>query len=118
MRALSMRLIWPAPTPSVMPSLQNTMAFDLTYFATFQANSRSSSCAAVGCFFVATFSSPRASSRLSALWTSRPQPTRFASCALRPRSHAVPPSRFTPPSGICSTRMLAFAAKISSASSL
>ena len=41
MRAESTRLIWPAPTPSVMPSPQNTIALLLTYLATFQANSRS-----------------------------------------------------------------------------
>ena len=41
MRAESRRLIWPAPTPMVMPFLQKTMALLLTYLATFQANSRS-----------------------------------------------------------------------------
>jgi hypothetical protein len=41
MRAESKRLIWPAPTPSVMPPAQNTMALLLTNLATFQANSRS-----------------------------------------------------------------------------
>ena len=30
MRAESMRLIWPAPTPSVIPPAQNTMALLLT----------------------------------------------------------------------------------------
>ena len=45
MRAESRRLIWPAPTPMVMPSLQNTMALLLTNLATFHANSRSSRCA-------------------------------------------------------------------------
>src|SRR5262249_19343153 len=39
--ALSMRLICPAPTPSVAPPRQNTIAFDFTYFATVQAKSRS-----------------------------------------------------------------------------
>ena len=47
-------LIWPAPTPSVMPPPQKTMAFDLTNLATRSANSRSSICCAVGCFFVTT----------------------------------------------------------------
>ena len=41
MRALSMRLIWPAPTPMVMPPEQNTMALDFTNFATRQAKRRS-----------------------------------------------------------------------------
>jgi acyl dehydratase len=49
-----------------MPPPQNTMALLFTYLATVQANSRSSSCAGVGCFFVTTFSSLRASSWLSA----------------------------------------------------
>jgi hypothetical protein len=40
MRAESSRLICPAPTPTVAPALQKTIAFDLTYFATCQANSR------------------------------------------------------------------------------
>src|SRR5690606_20162243 len=72
MRAESMRLIWPAPTPSVMPSPQNTIAFDLTYLATRHANSRSFSCASVGARRVTTFSSASVISRLSALWISRP----------------------------------------------
>src|SRR5262249_11247167 len=41
-RAASTRLIWPAPIPSVRPSLQKTIALDLTYLATRHANSRSS----------------------------------------------------------------------------
>ena len=41
MRAESTRLICPAPMPSVCPSPQKTMAFDLTNLATRQANSRS-----------------------------------------------------------------------------
>ena len=41
MRAESRRLIWPAPTPMVMPFLQKTMALDLTNLATFHANNRS-----------------------------------------------------------------------------
>src|SRR6185295_11515013 len=47
MRAESTRLIWPAPMPSVCPRLQNTMALDLTYLTTRQANNRSSRCCAV-----------------------------------------------------------------------
>src|SRR6478609_7780242 len=34
MRVESTRLIWPAPTPSVMPPAQKTMAFDFTNLAT------------------------------------------------------------------------------------
>jgi hypothetical protein len=45
----STRLIWPAPTPSVMPPPQKTMALDLTNLATRSAKSRSSICCAVGC---------------------------------------------------------------------
>ena len=56
-RAESRRLIWPAPTPMVMPPLQKTMAFDLTYLATFQANRRSCSSSGAGCFLVTTFRS-------------------------------------------------------------
>src|SRR6185369_7269219 len=57
MRAESMRLICPAPTPSVIPSAQKTMALLFTNFATFQANSRSCSCCGVGWRFVTTRSS-------------------------------------------------------------
>ena len=60
MRAESTRLIWPAPTPSVMPPPQKTMALLFTNLATFQANSRSSICAAVGASLVTTRSSARA----------------------------------------------------------
>ena len=42
------RLIWPAPMPIVIMSLQKMMAFDLTYLTTVQANSMSSICADVG----------------------------------------------------------------------
>ena len=49
MRAESMRLIWPAPTPTVMPLAQKTMALLFTYWATVQANIRSSNCWALGC---------------------------------------------------------------------
>src|SRR5438067_117999 len=47
-RTLSMRLIWPAPTPRVMPSRQNTMALDFTYLPTHQAKSRSDHCGSAG----------------------------------------------------------------------
>ena len=67
MRAESRRLIWPAPTPMVMPPAQNTMALDLTYLATFQANSRSCSCSGVGCSLLTTFRSASVSSWLSAV---------------------------------------------------
>ena len=48
MRALSTRLICPAPTPSVMRSPQNTMAFDFTYLATRQAKRGPSAAPRVG----------------------------------------------------------------------
>src|SRR5690606_7725348 len=48
MRAESIRLIWPAPTPRVWPLPQKTMAFDVTNFATRHAKSRSACCATVG----------------------------------------------------------------------
>ena len=96
-----------------MPPAQKTIALLLTYFATVQANSRSSSCPGVGCFVVATFRSAFVSTWLSALWISRPEPTRLTSCALRPCSQAV-----FPPGGraISSTRVFAFAANTTSAS--
>src|SRR5690606_19837489 len=57
MRAESMRLIWPAPTPRVMPLPTKTMALDLTYLATFQANIRSRICCSVGASLVAILKS-------------------------------------------------------------
>ena len=47
--AESTRLIWPAPTPTVIRSLTRMMAFDLVCFATRQAKSRSPHSASVGC---------------------------------------------------------------------
>ena len=121
MRAESSRLIWPAPTPMVMPSLQNTMALDLTYLATFQANSRSCNWAAVGCTWVTTRISASVSSWLSAVCIKRPEPMRLTSTALRPRSQALVP-RAAPPKAkgkaICSTRTLGLRAKVCSASGL
>ena len=113
MRAESTRLIWPAPTPSVMPPPQKTIALLFTYFATFHANSRSLICSGVGCLRVTTFSSSAETSRLSAVWISMPEPTRFMSFMLRPCANGV-----APPGGnaICSTRMFGLAAKTSSAS--
>ncbi|MNT08746.1 hypothetical protein D3C72_1434970 [compost metagenome] len=106
MRAESRRLIWPAPTPMVMPSAQNTIALLLTYFATFQANSRSCSCCGVGCFLLTTLRSARTSSWLSAVWIKRPEPTRLTSIALRPLSQSVAPPWG---SAISSTRTLSLA---------
>ena len=53
------------------------MAFDFTYFATRQANSRSRFCASVGFFRVTAFSAFSFSSCESLLCTSRPPPTRL-----------------------------------------
>ena len=113
MRAESSRLICPAPTPMVMPLAQKTIALLLTYLATFQANSRSCNCPAVGCTFVTTLRSASAISWLSAVCSSRPEPTRLASIALRPCSQAV-----APPAGssIFIRRTLALALKMSRAS--
>src|SRR5467141_2002002 len=76
-RELSTRLIWPAPTPSVMPSRQKTMAFDFTNFATRQANSRSLHCDSEGFAFVTTRISFRCAIFESLLCTSNPPPTRL-----------------------------------------
>ncbi len=82
MRAESMRLIWPAPTPSVMPSRANTMVLLLTNLATRQANTRSSICCAVGCRRVTTFISAGWTAARSGVCTSRPPPTRLKSKSL------------------------------------
>mmetsp|Transcript_35312 Transcript_35312/g.64174 ORF Transcript_35312/g.64174 Transcript_35312/m.64174 type:complete len:227 (-) Transcript_35312:80-760(-) len=115
MRAESSRLIWPAPTPSVMPPAQKTMALLFTYWPTVQANIRSSSCCAVGCSVVTIFRSSRFRKWLSAVCSSRPEPTRLLSPRLRPWSQGR-----GPPGGsaICSRRTLALPLKISSASAL
>ena len=55
------------------------MALDLTNFATFQANSRSANCASVGASRDTTFSSPRVTTRSSAVCISRPELTRLVS---------------------------------------
>ena len=94
-----------------MPSAQKTMALLLTKRATVQANSRSAVCAGVGCRVVTTLRSLAPTSWLSAVWIRSPEPTRLRSCALRPRARR-------PAGAICSTRMLAFAAKTASASAL
>ena len=113
-RAESSRLICPAPTPSVIPPAQNTMALDLTYLATFQANSMSAICAAVGCTRVTTRRSVATISRLSALCISNPEPTRFTSIALRPCSHALAPPGGRP---TCNRRTFALDLNTAKASS-
>ena len=77
MRTLSMRLICPAPTPSVMPPAQNTMALLFTNLATFHANSRSCICSCVGCSLVTTRNSEACTFFASAPCTSSPPPTRL-----------------------------------------
>ena len=116
MRAESIRLICPAPTPRVWLLPQNTIALDFTYLATRQANIRSSSCCGVGARLVATLSSSRRSSRLSEVCISMPEPTRFTSIALRPRAQSVAPFGSTPASEISSTRTFGLARNTSSAS--
>ena len=60
MRTLSTRLIWPAPMPTVAPPRANTIAFDLTCFATVSANRRSAISASVGARLVTTVRPSRA----------------------------------------------------------
>ena len=57
----STRLIWPAPTPTVAPSLARTMALLLTTRATRQAKSRSLICSGEGCVSVTTLYSESSS---------------------------------------------------------
>ncbi len=77
MRAELTRLIWPAPTPMVMLPLAYTIALDLTYLATRQANSRSRISASVGARLVTTLISlVRAR---SASCTNKPPLTRLKS---------------------------------------
>src|SRR5882672_3623442 len=78
-RAASTRLIWPAPMPSVRPPAQNTMAFDLTNFATRHANSKSAPCVAVGFRRVTVRSSEASTLRRSGDCTRSPPPTRLKS---------------------------------------
>src|SRR5467141_304913 len=78
-RAASTRLIWPAPMPSVRPPAQNTMAFDLTNFATRQANSKSASCSGEGFKRVTVRRSEAFTLRRSGDCTSNPPPTRLKS---------------------------------------
>src|SRR5690606_18303711 len=105
-RAESIRLIWPAPTPRVCPLPQKTIALDLTNLATRQANSMSASWASVGEISVTTRSSSGARLRASSVCTSRPPPTRL-------KSKALPPGA----SGISSRRTFCLAAKTARAPS-
>ncbi|MNT12301.1 hypothetical protein D3C72_1472240 [compost metagenome] len=107
MRAESTRLIWPAPTPSVMPPPQNTMALDLTNLATRQANIRSSISFGVGWRRVTTRSSDGCTFLASGLCTSRPPPTRLKSYWLMPW-----------PNGISSRRTFCLAANTARAPAL
>src|SRR6185295_4516782 len=66
------RDICPAPTPMVMPSRANTMAFDLTYLHTRQANHRSAYCVGVGFFWVTILNVAGSASAVSRVWTRRP----------------------------------------------
>ncbi|MND04716.1 hypothetical protein D3C83_251150 [compost metagenome] len=54
MRVESTRLIWPAPTPNVMPWAQKTIALDFTNLATRKAKTRSFISCFVGERFVTT----------------------------------------------------------------
>ena len=101
----SMRLICPAPTPSVMPYRQNTIALDFTYLATRKAKMRSFISSSVGLRLVTTRNSDK--SKSSAVCTSRPPPTRFISNLFSSRA-----------SGICSTRTFCLALKTCRAAAL
>jgi hypothetical protein len=57
----STRLIWPAPTPTVAPSLARTMALLFTTRATRQAKIRSPICCGEGCVSVTTLYSESSS---------------------------------------------------------
>src|SRR6267142_33626 len=78
-RAASTRLIWPAPTASVRPSLQNTIAFDLAYFATRHANNSSPTCPAAGLARVTARNSEAFTPRWSGVGTKSPPPMRLKS---------------------------------------
>src|SRR5690606_8471815 len=104
MRAESMRLIWPAPTPRVMPPPTNTMALDLTYLATFQAKVRSFISASVGWRRVTARSASRGTLYESGVCTSQPPPTRLMAQTLCPA-----------PAGTSSTRTFFLAASTASA---
>ena len=69
------RDICPAPTPMVMPSRANTIAFDFTYLHTRQANHRSAYCVGVGCFCVTILKVSGSASAVSRLCTSNPPTT-------------------------------------------
>ena len=93
MRAESIRLIWPAPTPSVWPAAQKTIAFDFTNLATRQAKSRSESCDSEGARRVTTFSSARSRLRSSGDCTNRPAPTRLRSMRFELRARGISRTR-------------------------
>jgi hypothetical protein len=58
-------LTCPAPIPAVTPSRANTIAFDLTWRTTVQANSMSRSCRSVGARSVTTLRFPASIAPLS-----------------------------------------------------
>ena len=97
MRAESTRLIWPAPTPSVCPLPQNTIAFDLTNLATRQANSRSCKLLPASAALASRLSDRRGR-RIEVIRRlhRRPPPTRLKSSAFHAAIRAV--------SGTSSTR--------------
>src|SRR5579885_2032139 len=74
----STRLIWPAPTPMVAPSLAKTMALDLTCFATFQAKRSVSISSAVGTRLVTVLRSCSLNSPRSGSWTRTPPRMRLS----------------------------------------
>ena len=101
------RLIWPAPTPIVMLSLQKIIALDFTYLTTVQANSMSSTCSGVGALSVTTFRSSAVIRPMSLPCTSNPPETFLKSNP--PDDSAQSPVR--------KTRTFFFSLSISAASS-
>ena len=101
------RLIWPAPTPMVMLSLQKMIAFDLTYFTTVHANNMSWICPGVGAFSVTTLRSSAVMRPMSVFCTNSPPETFLKS----------KPLTDSPRSPVLSTRTFFFSASTAAASS-
>jgi len=73
--ALSTRLIWPAPTPTLTKSFASRIALLFTLLATFQAKRSCSSSSSVGLRFVGTVNSAGFSEAESDVCTSMPPST-------------------------------------------
>ena len=86
-----MRLIWPAPMPTVAESLAYTMVFDFTCLATRKAKRKSRSSASVGARLVTGLSSMSSTTALSRDCTKSPPATVFAVSPLA-RGSGRPPA--------------------------